>query len=644
MGIIIRKTVSEALSEIDIKTILFTTFSFHPEFFENNVLPIVFNIDNDNRTARKNLVNQKLSYIPCAVFYDKSTTPSGGGNYLYQAVGIQLVNRFFHPKNIFVFGYRNNSPVIFVSAASANLTKTAWGNQEEVFSFIFIENKNEQSKELSKFLNYLKTKFCQNIDIPAIDAALSFIALLKKGKDNPESLYFSSTSTTSFYSLLNDNATRRWKDVHVFSPYWGENIFGLLDKFSARNFYLYPAIIKEKGNCIGISDTALEVLNSKSVVFKTKRNNYADGRFSHAKFYVIQGRPNSVDLTRIGVGSCNFTENGLSGKKGNVESMIIFKSSSNDVAELLDQYKSVSFTSTDCTEFSVDEIPHTLPFDITVVLDWSKKCYFITYHWLLTSRPPSSCRISLPGVENLFLFEKSVYNNLRLFFDKPPTSGKSFELKYSFDENEFVSTKGLIIEVNLINSEKHYFPHLTSNDFFSSWRNPESYLIDIAGALDKPDNPNVDDLQQQLNTDSPIEDAIKSDKDFFDIYAAYRGFFDLYKRLYSDIGLLRDYLITRPDSIYRLISSIDSEIAYSYIEKFSIICECKFLLEHFRKDINFPIKDLKTILNIHYKKYRGLIYPEIENDPYRKDISVDETINWLENQIRKAWNYEQFIQ
>lgn len=644
MGIIIRKTVSEALSEIDIKTVLFTTFTFHPEFFENNVLPSVFNIDNDNRTARKNLVNQKLSYIPCAVFYDKSTTPSGGGNYLYQAVGVQLINRFFHPKNIFVFGYRNNNPVIFVSAASANLTKTAWGNQEEVFSFMYVENKNEQSKELTKFLNYLKDNFCQNINIPAIDAALLFMNLLVAGKDNPESLYFSATSSTSFSNLLNDNATIRWNDVHVFSPYWGENILGLLNKFSARNLYLYPAIIIEKGNNIGISDTALDVLNFNSVIFKTKRSNYVDGRFSHAKFYVIQGRPNSVDRTRVAVGSCNFTGNGLLGKKGNVESMIVFESSANDISELLEQYKSVSFTSADCAEFSNEEIPHALPFDITVILDWSKRCYFINYKWLLASKTPSSCWITLPGLDNLFSLEKSSYNNFRLFFDKTPTSGKSFEIKYSFDEIEFISAKGLIIEVNLINSEKHYFPNLTSNDFFSSWRNPESYLADIAGGDDKPDNPNVDDPQPQLDNDNPVENEVKSDKDFFDIYAAYRGFFDLYKRLYSDVDLLKDYLITRPDSIYRLLSTIDSEITYSYIEKFSIICECKFIIEHFNEDIDFPIKDLKTLLNIQYKKFRELIYPEIENDPYRKEVSVDDTINWLENQIRKAWNYEQFIQ
>ena len=223
MGIIIRNVISEILSEIEIKTVLFTTFTFRPEFFESNVLPAVFNINSNNRTVRKNIVNQVLSSVPCAVFYDKSTNPSGDGNYLYQAVGIRLENRFFHPKNIIVFGYKNNEPIIFVSASSANLTKTAWGNQEEVFSYMFIQKKNEQLEELIHFLNYLKQNFCQGLEIIALDKALTFAGSLQPGKNNPETLYFSPTSKTRFKISLIDTQTLNGTNFMCFH-HTGEKI------------------------------------------------------------------------------------------------------------------------------------------------------------------------------------------------------------------------------------------------------------------------------------------------------------------------------------------------------------------------------------------------------------------------------------
>jgi hypothetical protein len=155
---------------------------------------------------------------------------------------------------------------------------------------------------------------------------------------------------------------------------------------------------------------------------------------------------------------------------------------------------------------------------------------------------------------------------------------------------------------------------------------------DDSSALDQ------DNLTGHIGITSP-------EKDIFDIYNVYRGFFDLYKRLESsDSDQLKDYLISRPDSIYRLLTTIDSEPAYNDIEKFSIILECKFFINYCWKRCKFPAKELKFLLAVQYKKYREKISRNIESDPYRKEVSVEETIEFLEDQIRKAWNYEHFIQ
>ena len=200
MTAILREAVLEHAARFkSVKCALFTTFTFAPDFFEKNVLPLVFNIEPGTDARVKYQVNQHLSKTNIAVFHDGSVRVEGGRDYRYQAKGIWLQDRWFHPKNMIIAGEVDGQPQILVSAASANLNLTAWGNNEESFGFLWIKSRSQQPWEaLYEFCKYLRDNHGGD-KVPAltdiIDCLKSMPGDYVRDKDDAE-LYFSSIMTS----------------------------------------------------------------------------------------------------------------------------------------------------------------------------------------------------------------------------------------------------------------------------------------------------------------------------------------------------------------------------------------------------------------------------------------------------------------
>jgi hypothetical protein len=80
---------------------LFTTFSFNPDFFEQNVLPTVLGVEAPNPAAARPAVHARLCEVPVTVFYDRRFRYSRAAFSGIQVVQLRLRALFFIPRTSF---------------------------------------------------------------------------------------------------------------------------------------------------------------------------------------------------------------------------------------------------------------------------------------------------------------------------------------------------------------------------------------------------------------------------------------------------------------------------------------------------------------------------------------------------------------
>jgi hypothetical protein len=296
-----RKTVREFLLEkkkyfAEINSVIFTTFTFDPVFFENNVLSMIFEIEDNNEKRRMVRINDQLSNVNTAVFYDGNQNVKAGGTYKYQTIALQIEGRFFHPKNIIIAGkdYEDNY-LVFIAAGSANLTLSGWGRQEEVITGIYIESRRQQPyTALKKFIDYLQKETSEKVLV-----VNSLIGIMRKignkpltqCKDQNGELYFSGIrGARSFQSFIKKGRTsHKWDYLYAFAPYWND-ISEQINKFNAKKITLIPAKNLSGKYGLTIEDYRKLVSNDSSReyhIYDLKQSKYSLHIFRHAKLYVI---------------------------------------------------------------------------------------------------------------------------------------------------------------------------------------------------------------------------------------------------------------------------------------------------------------------------------------------------------------------
>ena len=139
------KVISDKLEKVIedgyVKAAVFTTYNFEPEFFELDVIPILLKQDNaysvDER-VKSHIIRDALmkSTMQLEVFYDAKIFRSEGSQspqmgYLHH--GVNLGNRAFHPKSIYILMHSDeyDQDYLIVGAGSNNLSKPGWWDNIE---------------------------------------------------------------------------------------------------------------------------------------------------------------------------------------------------------------------------------------------------------------------------------------------------------------------------------------------------------------------------------------------------------------------------------------------------------------------------------------------------------------------------------
>jgi len=144
---------------------VFTTFNFEPDFFEQDIIPLLLDQENAYSTderVKKYLVMDVLreSGLLLEVFYDLPLFRQERNNspqMEYLCHGVNLGNKAFHAKNIFLLLHDdiNEVDVLLVGAGSNNLTKAGWWDNIECQHWEEIRS----GEVRVSFLNQLKEDF-----------------------------------------------------------------------------------------------------------------------------------------------------------------------------------------------------------------------------------------------------------------------------------------------------------------------------------------------------------------------------------------------------------------------------------------------------------------------------------------------------
>jgi hypothetical protein len=634
----IGRTIRQALREgaagfSTIDAAVFTTFTFVPEFFEYNVLPALFEIDDRREVRRRVQVNHRLLQSETCVLYDASTGPKGGGPYRYQRVGVYRPGGFFHPKLVILAGTHQDDkrPWIYVTAASANLTLSGWGKNQEVIGEASIgSNRQRLFGEVRDALEWLRDAGSRQTrtPIPAIDRCLAVMdrlgGSLNVGASTDVSFYFSPLHDDGFWPFLQASQTVKWDDLLVLSPYWGD-VAQNIELANARAVRLIPAML-EKGK-YGLGRNGLPDRDDLELLKLARLEN---NRLWHAKTYVLT----RGDRVRVGVGSANFTGAGLcGGAKGNVEAMLVFETAPRDSNEFIPTLAPLAANDPLLPAKNADEGPEQSELEITVVYDWRVREYLVyftpakalnvgDYRLILPSRGP----VSLDGQNGLRTIQDS----------KGPVGGCSFKLHYLRNGAPMVF-EGLITEINVEHGDKPYFSHLSLLEILESWRLPTDAPPMPNGNSSDDEDPDIDPGEEGNEADHPLPAA---QFDVLNLYDLYRSFFALRDRMNeaaceNDAGRLLGLLVTRPDSIYRVAKQAGEDPKEHPVPRFLVLLECQQFMKEYRRFV--PKLDKKFGRDLEL--WTGHLREIVRSIPQtgQSALPLEKALSWFEAELKQAW-------
>ena len=645
----VRERLQDELKGMHVEAAVFTTYNLVPEFFEQNVLPALFNVEGSGRVRRRVQVNRYLASAPVAVFYDMSTQPKGGGEFRYQLVPVRPnKGGAFHPKLALVVARgeeEGDEPEVLVCVASANLTIKGWGHNVEAAGVFWVSTE-EQRDELLALVEYLQKQATRAVISEGATGATTEVEALGRARERLRGLEHLSRTATDQPEFRCFGLRRReeiapatviapgrsyWQTVTAFSPYWSnkEDVLALCKQLRTRACVLVPAP-KATGERVSLGVDEESATAERKVVDEPAR------RFRHAKLYLAEGRFRGKERARITLGSANFTTAAFGKGEGqpiNVEALIAYEVTPRQIGDIVPELEELPdevVVSPEGINEESEEAP--LPFDIFVAYDWPRREYRVDL-----ACKGSACDFSLrlPAVGQRAI---SPGEPIVIESAEGPTTSKSFSLWYRKDEydSEGQLAHGLITELGLDESDHKYTPTLKLDDFFASWfrRDPAGVLDDIASAQIDED---AEAGPLEALDDVPVDQLDATN--LFDMYRALSRLEATHlvpaveaKRQ----GAVREYLVTRPDSIDQLARVLERQTTNIGV-RFALLLECQRLFATYGGRFLGEIGDrARARIDGMLEESMAAVLAELAESK-RVGPSATDTVAWFEQQLTEAW-------
>lgn len=183
---VLSEQIQEAVAGRPVKAAVFLTFQFDPGFFEEEILPVLFDLPWSHvpkiRLVQIEEVLRQVNHI--AVYYDRAglAAEANPAKLDHQRVGLTRSTGYFHPKNILLLlenfeGERYWQSLIVVTL-SANLTRAGWWENVEVAHIEEIGEgqKSTLREDLRDLIERIKRADKTDREHPALDMIRSFLS------------------------------------------------------------------------------------------------------------------------------------------------------------------------------------------------------------------------------------------------------------------------------------------------------------------------------------------------------------------------------------------------------------------------------------------------------------------------------------
>ncbi len=315
---------------------IFTTYTFEPDFFELDVIPLLLKSDitySTDERVKTFQVREALreSTLELEVFYDLPIVRQSiecSPSMEYKCHGVNEGNSAFHAKNIYLLVEEDDSSeqTLFVAAGSNNLTRSGWWDSIEVQHWEEIQPSGVDSYFLDALkddLLYLKSH--QGIKVKyALEKIDDFLTNCQIDKSAPTIHYFGlGNNSRNFIEFLSNSSKSDldqfddWS-CEIVSPFFADNAENtlhdtLLKQLPIRNIILFLPEGQDREALCNI-DYYLNIKNESRISWGKWGTSVAKNigvsddyyRRLHAKIYRFYN-DNSCDESWIFVGSVNFS-------------------------------------------------------------------------------------------------------------------------------------------------------------------------------------------------------------------------------------------------------------------------------------------------------------------------------------------------
>lgn len=407
----------DAIGDSHVEAALFTTYTFDPSFFEENVLPVLWDKTlSHNVRARLAEMERELLKMntDIAVYYDRAGLDTSASPLLrvkYHGIVRKRGTRF-HPKVVLALVAKDGERRLLVCVSSANLTEAGYFTNLECAHIeeIYENGKCSFREELRTFLQNIRRSVPPETENAAIDAISRFLNQSVGNDDRGKKwLYVGGESLVEFLNLKLVRGVRGRCELEIVSPYFDEEdaapLKALQEVLSPRETRIYlPRDAYENATVSAEYFATVKTIARWSDLpgehlRSSEKDTKALPRRVHAKLYRIlvdDGREYSL------VGSVNLTNAAHDGEnEGNQEAAFFIQekqhSGARPLLEPLDKKREPKAFSEAKDGGSDDVAPDAIVLPLTLVYDWSERTAH--YFWnKKIGKPPSSMAISSAGV------------------------------------------------------------------------------------------------------------------------------------------------------------------------------------------------------------------------------------------------------
>lgn len=616
----IRERVERAVAFLHRQdAVVLTTFNLSAAFLEDQVLPIVLGVDAKTTAARHGTTHQRLGAVPCTVFYDPNVPPKVSGRFRYVARPVPIRGRFFHPKLIILSGQcEDGIDWVYLAVSSANLSLSGWGRNVEAFGETWIHTQSQQSwAALDQLLAWLQTHAplgdtTTNADaVSRVRATLARMPGHKRFRDDEDQpwsgtlyarLYSSVVHPDGLAAFMRAGRTHRPSELWACSPYWSDVSAGV-DAFDAHETILLPALRADR-SALSLTEDQRDELPESVELRRNKDDNTE--RYWHMKAYCLKFQTRWFTA----VGSCNFTQAGLSGASGNVEAALVFEDEP-------DWFPDGPLTDEGfATEHEAEEgAPDPAPIQIVVAYDWRPGRW---RWWLEAGTNERDFRLQLPGHDAI-----QTTPGTHALEATPPPRGSTFTIHYQTPSGP-ASWQGQVVELNLDHSERVYGRPLSATEILDSWRGrPPAWDLGGGGGTGDGDE-EADDAEPEV---AAAFDAVN----LYDLYRAMRSVRAKLESLASHPEDQRALLVGRPDSVMALALLADRDDTAAVV-RYLVLQELLSVLRDWKAQLDpVLLKRARTML----KRARQAARARLGDELGPRAAQADEMLAWFERRLSR---------